>query len=218
VINNAAIAQAQALGQTSREAFDYHLANNLSAPFALMAAASERMRDQVTKGRIPGSIINIGSAAGLYGRANYAAYSASKAGLIGITRSAALELSAVGINCNLIIPFAHTRVSQTVPKDLPGAAHYAAQLRRVPASSVANLVAWLASAQACRITGQVLGVRGREVHLFGQSQPIRTVYGASGVMDADGADALGAAIAQQFTSEFTLLQSDLQAFDSEVVI
>ena len=82
---------------------------------------------------------------------------------------------------------------------------------KIGAHHVANLVAALCSPSAKTITGQLLGVRGREVFLFGQPRPV-------GKLDAQKPDALAQDIAAQLGSRFTDLTTDLEAFNTEPLV
>ena len=99
LVNNAGIAESAPISKTDDELWDRHLAINLSGSFYCTRAALPRMAE-----RGWGRIINIASIAGKTGAPYIAAYSASKHGLLGLTRSTALEMAAKGITANAICP------------------------------------------------------------------------------------------------------------------
>ena len=89
------------------------------------------MREAAKAGRPPGRIVNIISTAGLYGNFGQAAYAAAKAGLVGLTRVAAMDLARSQIHCNAVAPFAATRVTESIqPANEAQAAYKAACLER----------------------------------------------------------------------------------------
>jgi NAD(P)-dependent dehydrogenase (short-subunit alcohol dehydrogenase family) len=206
VVNNAAIWRADSSLYGDRDLFEYVIANNLTSAYSLLAASVPLMKEQRQIGRLPGTIVNVISAAGVYGDYGQSAYATAKAGLMGLTRATALDLKSMGITCNAVMPFADTRLSRAQASEKSTA---------IPASYVANLIAWLTSSQASAVTGQLLGVRGREVILFNQSRPQKTVFTGAGVLDAD---ALGHSILEQFSAQFCDLHSSLEAFDSDPIL
>lgn len=215
VVNNAAILRETPIFDAQRDVFDHTLANNLTAAFALLAAATPVMREQVRAGRIPGSIVNVVSAAGLYGQPGQAAYAAAKAGLLGLTRAVAFDVRPMGVTCNAVVPFASTRVTLAIQPASDAQALYKAHAMKVPGSYVANLIAWLASTQAASVTGQLFGVRGRELMLFSQPRPVKTVFTNPGGVDAD---AIAGSVLGQLAPDFADLSCEWDAFSSEPVI
>ena len=115
------------------------------------------------------------------------------------------------IACNAIVPFAGTRAGKAIG-DVDGAlAAFRERTAALPASHVANLVAFLASPQAAGITGQLLGVRGREVFLFGQPRPV-------GKIDTGQPDSIAQELTARLGSKFTDLTTDLEAFNTEPLV
>jgi 3-oxoacyl-[acyl-carrier protein] reductase len=109
-----------------------------------------------------GSIINITSIVGLKGQAGQANYAASKAGMIGLTKSIADELGSRNIRCNAIAPgFIQTDMTDELPEDLKKKYFEQIPLKRFAApEEVANAVVFFASDMSSYVTGQVLGVCG----------------------------------------------------------
>lgn len=215
VVNNASILRADSILQGDRDRFEFVIANNLTSAYDVLAAACPLMREQRQIGRLPGSIVNVISTTGIYGGYHQAAEAAAKAGLLGLTRSVALELKQFGITCNAVAPFAGTRAIQGISAGQLDHAEFNERHAQVPASHAANLITWLCSSQAASVSGQLFGVRGREVMLFNQARPTRTVFTGAGVLDAD---ALGHSILEQFSPEFAQLCSDVDAFNSDPVL
>ena len=119
-----------------------------------------------------GRIVNIVSSAGLYGNLGQAAYASAKAGLFGLTRVTAMDLARAQITANAVAPFARTRVTDIIQPANEAQKTYKERALKIGAHHVANLVTALCSPAASKITGQLLGVRGREVFLFGQPRPV----------------------------------------------
>lgn len=157
MVNNAGITQDNLLIRMSDEQFDRVLAVNLRAAFvAMRVCAKSMMRNKF------GRIVNISSVSGVIGNAGQANYSASKAGLIGLTKTAARELAKKGVTANCIAPgFIDTEMARKLPGAVLDAAKQMIPMRRLGSmEDVAKAVAFLASEDAAYITGHVLCVDG----------------------------------------------------------
>jgi len=157
LVNNAGITRDGLILQTSDEDFDKVIAVNLRAAFiATRIAARSMIRNKF------GRIISLSSVAGVMGNAGQANYAASKAGLIGMTKSVARELARKNITANCIAPgFIVTEMTDKLPDPVKDAAKQMIPLRRFGSvDDVAKAVAFLASDDAGYITGQVLCVDG----------------------------------------------------------
>jgi NAD(P)-dependent dehydrogenase (short-subunit alcohol dehydrogenase family) len=216
VVNNAAILRDAFVFKADPEAWEAVIRTNLSAPFYVLAAATPMMREQAKaeRGGRPygwGRIVNIVSTAGLYGNYGQSAYASAKAGLVGLTRVVALDMQRSLVTCNAVAPFAATRVTESIRPANAGQAAYKERAMRVPASAVAELVAWLAGPDAAGVSGQLFGVRGKEVFLFSQPRPAARLV-------SPGPAGLGAAIRAGLAPHFLPLTTDLEEFSSEPVI
>lgn len=188
VVNNAAIRRDAPVFRLDPLDWDAVIRNNLSAAFYLIHAASAVMRD---KGR-GGRIVNIVSTAGLYGAVDQAASASAKAGLFGLTRVAAMELAPEDITVNAMAPFVATRATDAIEPASDAQRATKERLLGLGAHHAADLVATLCMPAAKDISGQLLGVRGREVFLFSQPRPVATLtVDAPEMLSSDLAARLG---------------------------
>ena len=157
LVNNAGITADKLLMRMTESDFDNVLFTNLKGTFFCTKAASRLMMRQRY-----GRIINISSVVGLHGNAGQANYAASKAGLIGLTKSVAKEYATRNITANAVAPgFIETDMTAAMPESARAAAAAAIPAGRIGrAEDVAAAVAFLAGEQAGYITGQVLCVDG----------------------------------------------------------
>lgn len=157
LVNNAGITRDGLLMKMSEEDFDAVLATNLKGTFHTIRHLSRQFLKQKS-----GRIINISSVSGILGNAGQANYSASKAGVIGLTKSVARELSSRGITCNAIAPgFIETDMTNAMPDAAKSKMTEQIPLGRIgKPEDIAEVAAFLASDKASYITGQVIAVDG----------------------------------------------------------
>ncbi|PRP66529.1 3-oxoacyl-[acyl-carrier-protein] reductase [Nonlabens agnitus] len=157
LINNAGITKDNLLMRISEEDFDKVIEVNLKSVFNMTKAVQRTMLKQRH-----GSIINMSSVVGVKGNAGQTNYAASKAGIIGFTKSVALELGSRNIRCNAIAPgFIETEMTGALNEDTVKSWREAIPLKRggTP-EDVANACVFLASELSAYVTGQTLHVDG----------------------------------------------------------
>lgn len=157
LVNNAGITRDNLLMRMSEEDWDSCIDINLKGAFNCIKAASRPMMKQKNT-----SIINITSVVGISGNPGQANYSASKAGLIGLTKSVAKEFSKKGIRCNAVAPgFIQSDMTDKLPEEIKEKYFDSIPLGRFGnPEDVAKLCAFLASDLSSYITGQVINVDG----------------------------------------------------------
>lgn len=157
LVNNAGVTRDNLILRLSEEDYDKVLDTNLKGAFLCCKAASRLMMRQRY-----GRIVNLSSVVGLRGNAGQTAYAASKAGVIGLTKSLAKELASRGVTANAVAPgYIETDMTAALPESVR-----ASMVGQIPAArpgkpeEVARAVAFLASEESGYITGQVLRVDG----------------------------------------------------------
>ena len=157
LVNNAGITRDGLIMAMSEESFDSVINTNLKGTFNCVKFTSRFMIKQRS-----GKIINMSSVSGIMGNAGQANYSASKAGVIGLTKAAARELASRNINVNAIAPgFIETDMTEVLPDNVKESAVGNIPLGRFgKPEDIANAVAFLASPASDYITGQVISVDG----------------------------------------------------------
>ena len=157
LVNNAGITRDGLLMMMKPEDFDAVIAANLRGTFLCMKAVARQMVKQRY-----GRIVNLSSVVGLHGNAGQVNYAASKAGVIGMTKSLAKELASRGVTVNAVAPgFIATDMTAAMPDAAREAALASIPLQHLGTpEDVAKAVAFLASDEAAYVTGQVLAVDG----------------------------------------------------------
>lgn len=158
MVSNAGILRDKTLLKMDVAMWDDVLRVHLTGTFLCMRAAARHMRERNQGGRI----ITTTSVSGLLGNFGQANYAAAKAGIYGLTRTAALELRRYGITVNTLAPVAHTRMTE----DLPMMSAMADAESLLAPDMIAPAALFLASDGAAEITGQVVGVEGNRIFLY----------------------------------------------------
>ena len=157
LVNNAGITRDNLIMRMKEEDFDAVINTNLKGTFNTIRHTARQMLKQKS-----GKIINISSVSGILGNAGQANYAASKAGVIGLTKTMARELASRGITVNAVAPgFVDTEMTEVLSEEVKEAACKQIPLGRFgKTKDIAEMVAYLASDKADYITGQVISVDG----------------------------------------------------------
>jgi hypothetical protein len=175
LVNNAGILRDRMIFNMTEEEWDGVLKVHLKGTFACTRAAVPLMREQKS-----GRIINFTSTSGLVGNLGQANYGAAKMGIVGFTKVVALDMAKYNVTANCISPFAWTRMVGTIPTDTEAQKRRVEKLKKMSPADIAPLVAYLASDEAQYVSGQIFGVRGKEIFIFSQPRPVRSIHHSDG--------------------------------------
>ena len=164
MVNNAGITKDGLLMRMSDDDWDQVIDVNLKGTFLFTRAVSRPMMKNKAADGAPagGAIINIASVVGIMGNAGQANYTASKGGVIALTKTTAKELGSRQIRCNAVAPgFIQSKMTDVLPDDVKKAYMDTIPLKRFgTAADIAECVAWLAGDTASYVTGQIISVNG----------------------------------------------------------
>ncbi len=175
VVHNAGILRDRMIFNMTEEEWDAVINTHLKGAFAVTRAAAPRMRQQKW-----GRIINMTSTSGLVGNVGQANYAAAKLGIVGLTKVTALDLARYNVTANCISPFAWTRMIGTIPTETPAQKARVEKIKKLSPAHIAPLAAYLASDDAKDVTGQIFGVRGKEIMVFCHMRPAMRIHHAEG--------------------------------------
>ena len=175
VVNNAGILRDRIFHQMSVDEWKAVIDVHLNGSFYMARAVAPIFRSE---GR--GRFVHMTSTSGLIGNFGQANYAAAKLGIVGLSKSIALDMQRYGVTSNCISPFAWSRLIGTIPTDTPEQAARVERMKTMETGKIAPLAAFLMSDAAAEVSGQIFGVRANEIFLMGQSRPIRPVHRAEG--------------------------------------
>ncbi len=161
VVNNAGILRDMIFHRMSVEAFESVIKVHLMGSFYVAHAAARLFREQES-----GSFVHFTSTSGLVGNFGQANYAAAKLGIVGLSKSIALDMNRFNVRSNCVSPFAWSRLIGTIPTETE--------------AEKARVVAYLLSDASKDVTGQIFAVRMNEIFLMSQSRPLRSVQRSEG--------------------------------------
>ena len=174
VVNNAGILRDVIFHKMTDSDWDSVLKVHLYGSFNVSRAAAEHFRKQES-----GTFVHMTSTSGLVGNPGQANYSAAKMGIVGLSKSLALDMAQFNVRSNCISPFAWSRMVGSIP-NTPDQEERLKNLRMLTPDKIATLAVFLASDDAREVNGQILAVRGNEIFLMSQPRPLRSVHRSEG--------------------------------------
>lgn len=194
VVNNAGILRDRFFFNMSMEEWQSVIDVHLQGSFFMARAAAPHFKSENR-----GTLVNMTSTSALIGNYGQANYMAAKLGIVGLSRSVALDMAKFNVRSNCIAPFAWSRMISSIPTETPDQVERVNRLKTMETAKIAPLAVYLASDQAKDVTAQIFGVRANEIFLFSQPRPVRSVHNAEGWTPEKIANQAIPAMRAQFT-------------------
>jgi NAD(P)-dependent dehydrogenase (short-subunit alcohol dehydrogenase family) len=175
LVNNAGILRDAIFHKMTEDNFDIVLKVHLKGSFNMSRACAPHFRQQES-----GSIVHMTSTSALIGNLGQANYMSAKLGIVGLSKSIALDMARYNVRSNCISPFAWSRLFGNVPTDTPEQKARVEIIKQMTPEKIAPLATALLSDAAKDVTGQIFAVRNNEIFLMSQSRPIRTAHTSDG--------------------------------------
>jgi len=172
VVNNAGILRDGIFHKMTDEMWHGVIDVHLHGSFYVSRAAAPHFRKQSS-----GCYVHMTSTSGLVGNVGQANYAAAKLGIMGLSKSIALDMARFRVRSNCITPFAWSRMIGSIPTNTPEAAERVEKLKQMTPEKIAPMAVYLCShaADEANVSGQIFGVRNNEIFLFSQPRPLRAV-------------------------------------------
>jgi NAD(P)-dependent dehydrogenase (short-subunit alcohol dehydrogenase family) len=175
VVNNAGILRDRFFFNMSIDEWRAVIDVHLNGSFYVSRAAAPYFKSQNS-----GCYVHMTSTSGLVGNLGQANYSAAKLGIVGLSKSIALDMAKYNVRSNCISPFAWSRMIGSIPTETDEQRARVEKLKSMETAKIAPLAVFLASDAAQDVTGQIFAVRANEIFLMSQSRPLRSVHRAEG--------------------------------------
>ena len=175
VVNNAGILRDRFFFNMSVEEWRAVIDVHLNGSFYVSRAAAPHFKSQES-----GCYVHMTSTSGLVGNLGQANYSAAKLGIVGLSKSIALDMAKYRVRSNCISPFAWSRMIGSIPTETEDQKARVEKLKSMETAKIAPLAVFLASDAARDVSGQIFAVRANEIFLMSQSRPLRSVHRAEG--------------------------------------
>lgn len=203
VVNNAGNLRDAIFHKMTEEDFDSVINVHLKGTFNVSRAAATYFRAQTS-----GCFVNMTSTSGLIGNFGQANYAAAKLGIVGLSKSMALDMGRFRVRSNCIAPFAWSRLIGTIPTNTDEEKARVAKIQQMTPEKIAPLAIALCSDAAKDVSGQIFGVRNNEIFLFNHTRPVRFAHTAEGWTP----DSVLGRVIPAFTSDFTPLERSGDVF------
>ena len=175
VVNNAGILRDRFFFNMSIEEWRAVIDVHLNGSFYVARAAAPHFKSQES-----GCYVHMTSTSGLVGNLGQANYSAAKLGIVGLSKSIALDMAKYRVRSNCIAPFAWSRMIGSIPTETEDQQERVAKLKSLETAKIAPLAVYLSSDFSKDISGQIFAVRANEIFLMSQNRPLRSVHRAEG--------------------------------------
>lgn len=203
VVNNAGNLRDMYFHKMGPDDFAAVLAVHLQGSFNTSRAAAPFFKEQGS-----GCYVHMTSTTGLIGNFGQANYAAAKLGIVGLSKSIALDMQRFGVRSNAVAPFAWTRMIDSIPTDTPEQQKRVDGLKKLVPEKIAPFIVALTSDAGAQVTGQIFGVRNNEIYLFSQPRPINTAHAPEGWTP----EAVAERVFDQFADDFYPLHRSADVF------
>ena len=175
VVNVAGILRDVIFHKMTEEDWDSVINVHLKGSFNVSRNAADHFRNQES-----GAFVHFTSTSGLIGNFGQANYAAAKLGIVGLSKSIALDMQRFNVRSNCMSPFAWSRMIGTIPTKTPEEQARVERIKRMTPAHIAPMVVYLLTDAAKDVTGQIFASRMNEQYLFSQNRPIRSVHRSEG--------------------------------------
>jgi NAD(P)-dependent dehydrogenase (short-subunit alcohol dehydrogenase family) len=175
IVNNAGIVRDRFVFKMSPDEWNAVIAVHLNGSFNMIRASAPYFKEQGS-----GAYVNMTSTSGLIGNFGQANYASAKMGVVGLSKSTAIDMAKFNVRSNCIAPWAWTAMTATIPADTPENIARIEKMKKMEASKIAPLAVYLCSDAAAHVSGQIFGVRANEIYFFSQIRMLRSVHRSEG--------------------------------------